>query len=276
MVCSQILVGWRSSLLRNLFTSLFRNSKSYLDLKFLESIQTEPLSQTCYVIWYYFEKNKKIQLKYLNEPFRYIFRFDNKYHISGTDIWRAENQIKWFKTNLVIQFNDKNLWDDIRIKFTNFRSLETNKKTDIYNTYFTYCLSKDTFKKSVKSYNSVVQIPNKIIYLPKRYRHLKGGVAYGYLKDNEIISFAAAPHILNKKSFSYAIIRGMETRLVERRQGFAYETISKLCEALFNEVNINSIFLWVEENNLAAIYLYEKLGFLKDSVIYATYCDLHA
>ncbi|WP_455140883.1 GNAT family N-acetyltransferase [Candidatus Hodarchaeum mangrovi] len=261
-------------MLRNLFTSLFKNSESKLDLKFLENIQTEPLSQTCYVIWYYFEKSKNIQLKYLNEPFRYIFRFDNKYHISGTDIWEMESQIKWFKTNIVIQFNDKDLWDDIRAKFTNFRSLETNKNVDIFNTYFTYFLSNDRFKKSKQNYNSVVQIPNKTIYLPKRYRHLKGGLAYGYMKDKEIISFAAAPHILIKVPFSYAIIRGIETRLVERRQGFAYETMSKLCEALFNEVKINCIYLWVEENNLAAIYLYEKLGFLKDSVIYATYCDL--
>ena len=261
-------------MLRNLFTSLFKSSKSIIDLKFLENIQKEPLSQTCYLIWYYFEKNKNIQLKYLNEPFRYIFRFDNKYHISGTNIWKIKNQIRWFKTNLVIQFNNKTLWDDIQDRFTNFRSLETNKKTDIYNIYFTYKLTRDYFKKSPQHNNSVINIPNKTIYLPKRYRHLKGGLAYGYLKENKIISFAAAPHILLKIPFSYAIIRGIETRLVERRQGFAYDTMSKLCEALFNEVNVNFIYLWVEENNLPAIYLYEKLGFLKDSVMYAIYCDL--
>ncbi|UCG04343.1 MAG: GNAT family N-acetyltransferase [Candidatus Heimdallarchaeota archaeon] len=97
---------------------------------------------------------------------------------------------------------------------------------------------------------------------------------FGLIKDNQIVCFAAAPYILTEKSFSFAIIRSVETKFLKRRQGFALKTVGLLCKELFSRFNVSNIFLWVEEKNLAARNLYQNLGFLKESKISLTYCDL--
>lgn len=189
-------------------------------------------------------------------------------------MWDLFEKIRWFKTNNVLLFSDPNLWEKIQSKFGNFRSLETNEKSDKYNTYSTYKLSIETFAPKWKKSTAIIRLPDENFSLPKRYRHLDDGISYGYIENNEVISFAAAPHILQKGKRSFAIIRGIETKLLERKQGYSEMTVTKLCQHLLAELLIKRIFLWVEETNQPAINLYEKLGFIKDKTIYATFCDL--
>ena len=77
-----------------------------------------------------------------------------------------------------------------------------------------------------------------------------------------------------KGEISFAIIRGIETKLLERKQGYSTMTVTKLCQHLLADLLIRRIFLWVEESNRPAISLYENLGFIKDKTIFATFCDL--
>ena len=80
-------------------------------------------------------------------------------------------------------------------------------------------------------------------------------------------------HIFQQKKFSYAILRGIETKILERQQGFSYKTMTRLCQELLTDLLIKRLILWVDKDNTAAKTLYEKLGFIRDSEIYATYCD---
>ncbi|MHA1974609.1 MAG: GNAT family N-acetyltransferase, partial [Candidatus Hodarchaeales archaeon] len=168
---------------------------------------------------------------------------------------------------------NSSLWSKIQDLFCNFRSIETNETSDIYNTYITYRLTEETFRPKQTHNPSIVKLPTTDIPIPKRYRHLQGGLTYGYIKDSKVVSFSAAPHIANDAQNSFAILRGIETRELEKRQGFAYETLSKLIKELFTITKVHEVFLWVEKDNIAAKNLYLKMGFIQESEIFVTYCN---
>ena len=236
----------------------------------------KPLSQTCYIQWFLLTKPHLINVKLLENPLSFIFHYENKYYISGVDAWKLKDKIRWFKTNNVIFFTNKHYWTDIQEKFINFRSLETNDPIDTFNSYTTYKLTVETFNPKWSNLSSLIKFPNDKLAVPKRYRHLDihGGLAYGYLKNNEIVSFAAAPHIYQSENLSFAIIRGIETKLLERKQGYSYTTLTKLCQELLANMLIKELYLWAEDSNESAISLYEKIGFKVDNKIFATFCDV--
>ena len=263
-------------MVRERLTKLFKHRKVVDPILFQKTLYKLPLSQTCYIMWYLLKKPQIITIRTDEHNLSFIFHYENKYFLSGPDVWEIEEGIRWFNTNNVLFFNDERQWPKIQKKFTNFRSLETNNETDTYNSYTTYKLIVETFNPKWTQLSSIIKFPNDKVAPPKRYRHLDihGGLAYGYLKNNEIVSFAAAPHIYQDESISFAIIRGIETKLLERKQGYSNSTLTKLCQELLSNQLIKELFLWVEDSNEPAINLYEKMGFVQDSRIFATFCDL--
>jgi hypothetical protein len=240
---------------------------------FIEHLQSQPLSIISYILWYHYKQQEHTQLAFRLNPFLYIHRFENKYTLYGKDVWKLKRKIRWFKTNLVLMFNQEEMWSDLNKRFTNFRSLETNQPTDFFNVYITLSFSKDSFTVLDYIDERIIELPTQKHPLPKRYRPISSGLNYGLIKNGEVVSFAAAPHILIQSIFSFAILRGIETKLLERRQGYALQTVGVLCNELFSRYKLTNIFLWVEDTNKAALNLYEKLGFKKEAIIYATYCD---
>jgi hypothetical protein len=210
---------------------------------FQKLLSKKPLSQTCYIQWFLLKKPHLVTVKHLKNPLSFIFHYENKYFLSGVDVWKLKDRIRWFNTNNVIFFTNESLWPDIQKRFTNFRSLETNIQTDTFNSYTTYKMSIKTFNPSWSNRSSLIKFPNDKITVPKRYLHLDihGGLAYGYLKKNEIVSFAAAPHIHQSNDLSFAIIRGIETKLLERKQGYSNTTLSKLCQELLANMLIKDL-----------------------------------
>ncbi|MHA2227018.1 MAG: GNAT family N-acetyltransferase [Candidatus Hodarchaeales archaeon] len=183
------------------------------------------------------------------------------------------DKIKWFETNLVLMF-EKERWTEITHHFHNFRSLETNKSTQTYDTYLTLHLTRQKFVFLDSIDEQIIELPSPQYPLPKRYRPLSGGLAFGFLKNNNVTCFAAAPHILKQEPFSYAILRGIETQSLDRRRGYAQKTVQVLCNEVFKRFDISDIFCWVEEKNRAARNLYKKIGFYEDGKIHSIYCDL--
>lgn len=254
----------------------FFYSKKNVDYNsFQKLLLKKPLSQTCYIQWFLLKKPHIVTVKLQKKPLSFIFHYENKYFLSGIDVWKLKDRIRWFKANNVIFFTNKYQWPAIQEKFTNFRSLETNSSTDTYNSYSTYKMSIKTFNPNWSNLSSLVKFPSDKATVPKRYRHLDihGGLAYGYLKNNEVVSFAAAPYIYQSEDLSFAIIRGIETKLLERKQGYSNSTLSKLCQELLANKLVKELFLWVEDSNESAINLYEKIGFIKDDKVFATFCD---
>lgn len=238
-----------------------------------EIIQHQPLSVISYILYHHQNQRDKIEFDFSSNPFSYVYRFDNKYHLYGENIWQLSNKLRWFKDNIVLTFQDKTLWNEIINRFVNFRSLDTNKPVNTYDTYITYFLTQENFSSDNLSPNSILQIPSTVHPLPKRLRHLTEGLNFGLIKKGKIISFAAAPYIVTQEDFSFAILRGVETDFTERRKGYAQATTSKLCKELFTNYKIKQIFIWVEEDNQAAKKMYRKLGFQEESRVFTTYCD---
>ena len=56
-----------------------------------------------------------------------------------------------------------------------------------------------------------------------------------------------------------------------RNRGFGYDLSSKICEIIF-EKGIEKCILWVEENNIHAVKIYEKLGFKTKNKVRSNYC----
>ncbi|MFW9902908.1 MAG: GNAT family N-acetyltransferase [Candidatus Thorarchaeota archaeon] len=239
----------------------------------MEQLKKRPLSLTCYILWFIHQKPENTDLAFTTNPFSYIFRYENKYHITGKNFWQFNKHIRWFKTNLVLIF-EKHRWEEIKLRFSNFRNLNTNKPTDTYDTYLTLKLKKDNLAYTEPIDDVIIQIPSPNHPLPKRYRPYNGGLNFGFFKKNQMVCFAAAPHILTDFPFSFAIIRGVETEFLKRRQGYALNTVGLLCKELFSRYHLNNIFLWVEERNLAARNLYQKIGFSEEIKFALTYCDL--
>ncbi len=237
-------------------------------------VQSQSLSVISYILWYHHYKRESIDFSYSLDPFSYIYRYENKYCLFGENFWELGKNIRWFKDNIILIFQNKNIWNEIVEKFRNFRSLETNKSTHTFNTYITFYLTKDAFSFINSKSELIVKIPSEKYPIPKRYRHLKDGLNFGLIKNNKIASFASAPHIMTGYTTSFAVLRGVETNMLERGQGYAQVIVSKLCKELFTKFEIKNIFLWVEEINFAAIKMYNNLGFKEDVKIYTTYCDL--
>jgi hypothetical protein len=237
-------------------------------------VQSQSLSIISYILWYHHYQRETIEFSYSVDPFSYVYRYDNKYNLFGENIWELKKDIRWFKDNIVLIFQNKNIWNEIVEKFDNFRSLETNQPTQTFNTYITFRLTQDSFSSIDSKTELIVKIPSEKYPILKRYRHLQDCLNFGLIKNDKIASFASAPHIMTQNESSFAILRGIETNMLERRQGYAQVTVSKLCKKLFSKYEVKDIFLWVEEVNFAAIRMYNNLGFKEDAKIYSTYCDL--
>ncbi|MFW9778318.1 MAG: GNAT family N-acetyltransferase [Candidatus Heimdallarchaeota archaeon] len=256
------------------------SKKGQLFLELLLSHPSDyPLHISNYLIWYCVNAPDLIDLIFLKDPFDWIFRYENKYHFSistTTNLKPLMDQLPWFKTNLVLIFERSDFWPDLVEFFTNFRSLEANEPIDSFNTYNILLLTRKTFNFPVRDNPDIIQLPDHS--LPKRYRHLRGGINFGMWKENKIVSFAAAPHILQRSihgsDYSFALLRGIETQILERRQGYAEMTVKTLCNELFFRYNVKKIFIWVERRNLPAVSMYNKLGFMHVGEVFATYCDL--
>lgn len=259
--------------MKRVSSKIFRKVETNNQL-FLKNLQQFPLSVISYIIWYYFNEKETTQFAYKTNPFEFIFRYENKYTLNDLEFWKSNYNIRWFQTNLVLTFYQKKMWSEIRNRFTNFRDLESNKPTDSFNTYQTLRLKKTDVDIILDNNESIIKLPSLEYTIPKRYRPVSGGICFGYIKDKKIVSFAAAPHILNDKAHSFAILRGIETKLLERRHGYAIQTVHHLCQELFNKHNLNSIVLWVENSNEAAKEMYFKLGFKEEAKVFGTYCDL--
>jgi predicted GNAT family acetyltransferase len=81
--------------------------------------------------------------------------------------------------------------------------------------------------------------------------------------DNELISCVPAPHLyLGGKAPRFAILRGIWTDPRYRNRGFASQALGKICDELFDHLNLENIYLWVERDNAIAQQIYTKMGFI--------------
>ena len=190
------------------------------------------------------------------------FRFSYDLH---TTLFGPPNQelLERYKPNgkIVLSFDPE--WLELVEKyFTDFELMDKSAKSKLMNTFLCMELRKDDFN-SKDTYLASVLSENQAHKLNFKQRILfsnSDGGGVGILKEDEIISVAFTPHIVQNYDFSFAIIRGVWVSPEHRNKGYGFDVSAKMCEVLF-ERDIETITLWVEESNLPAIHIYEKMGF---------------
>ncbi len=148
-------------------------------------LKHQPLSVISYILWFHLTRREQIEFNFSLNPFSYIYRYENKYNLVGDNFWDLKKEIRWFKENITLIFHDKGYWNTIVNLFEDFRSLETNDPSQIYDTYLTYTLTRDQLSSVESDSTVIVELPSKKYPLPKRYRPLEGGVNFGLIKGDE-------------------------------------------------------------------------------------------
>jgi len=98
-----------------------------------------------------------------------------------------------------------------------------------------------------------------------RTADLLKGLAYGLYENGQLVSFAAAPEMLE----DLAIIRGVYTAPNLRGKGYATSVCSALVRRLLEKGM--EVILYVAKDNTPAIKVYRKLGFRETGHIFLTF-----
>ncbi|MHA1734110.1 MAG: GNAT family N-acetyltransferase [Promethearchaeota archaeon] len=112
------------------------------------------------------------------------------------------------------------------------------------------------------------------VRVQKIYR--QEGLSYILTDHGEVACVVPVPYILVDGDYSFAVVRGLETKPSFRRRGYARATLETALVDLFHgpppSPRVDRVFLWVEVDNLPAVKLYEGLGFRVDGNWVGTTC----
>ncbi|MBA7602443.1 putative ribosomal N-acetyltransferase YdaF [subsurface metagenome] len=141
--------------------------------------------------------------------------------------------------------------DKIIIRILETRDLENLRKlrNDFLNTsqYLTYPLPINE-KNQLSWFESISKSPDKIYFVI----------------ENEKNQFLGIIRADEWDKINQSIRTGMDLAPEFRSKGLAYKTYLIFIEYLFNNININRIWLEVLDFNKYAISLYKKIGFIEE------------
>ncbi|KKK56553.1 hypothetical protein LCGC14_3063360, partial [marine sediment metagenome] len=89
----------------------------------------------------------------------------------------------------------------------------------------------------------------------------KDGIVYGSIENNELVSIAPIPFIIEMQQLSYAFMEGVWTKEDLRGNGYATGSVRSILNFLFTRKAIRTVFCWVDEKNEPAMKLFERIGF---------------
>ena len=161
----------------------------------------------------------------------------------------------------------------VRECFTNFELMDKSAKGQEMNTFLGMELNRETFNAK-STYEAQVlgeEISHKLNFKQRILFSNSEGGGVGIIRNGEIVGVAFAPHVLSNEDFSFAIIRGVWVSKDNRNKGYGYDVSAKMCEELFAK-GIETVTLWVEETNIPAVKVYEKMGFVTVDRVFGTDC----
>ena len=160
----------------------------------------------------------------------------------------------------------------IRSNFTDFIPMDKSVKNKDMNTFLCMELKKENFTpKEEYISRELHKKEEKLLGIKRRILFSQGLGGVGIVEKNELIGCAFAPHFVLNNKFSFAIIRAVWVNKSHRNKGLGLDLSSHICNKIFN-TGINLVSLWVEETNLPAVKIYEKLGFKTIEKVFGTDC----
>ena len=132
--------------------------------------------------------------------------------------------------------------------------LRNFKKSDNFNNYFE--MIRKQSKNNLAVDHSATQ-KKDIFFKIKNYEGILMAI---FLKDKKHNIGTIGISAINNKNLSCNIGILLHDNFLGK--GYAYESMARAIDYCHLKLNINIIYLFVKKNNLDAIKLYEKLGFL--------------
>ncbi len=235
------------------------------DIQYFLEIAKKDLAKYCFMVWDYFYTPDIFQAEVIGSTLRCTYGHHNLIHgkINPDIFLNIDNRGE------VVISTDLEWIPSIKEHFTDLKQLDASGDESSFNTFLCMELSKKDFQVKKKYLSRKLTQDDQELVSMNRKIHMNSGVGgVGILENESIVACGFAPHVVMNENFSFAIIRDVWTRPSYRGKGYGYDVSSKICEIAFEE-GVEKIFLWVEENNKAAVHIYEKIGFITASKAYS-------
>ena len=232
-------------------------------------VSEKRLARLAYTVWDIIKHPKSVNFYNLGSSFRF------SYDLHTTLFGEPNNEILERynpKGEISLSFDLKWL-QLVKDYFSHFKVMDKSAENQDMNKFLcmelaeSNFISKDTCESQKISENTAELLSFKQRML---YSNSDGGGVI-ITKNGKIIAVAFAPHIIKNERFSFAIIRGVWVSKEHRNKGYGYDVSTKICQELFLK-NIDKITLWVEETNIPAVKIYEKMGFKTMDKVFGTDC----
>ncbi len=235
------------------------------NIQYFLKIAIRDLAKYCFMVWDYYYMSDIFQVETIGSTLRCTYGQHNL--ISGKinpDIFMNIDD----RGEVVISA-DLEWMPSIVEHFTDIKQLDSSWDENTYNSFLCMELSKKDFQTKDEHLSRKLNQEDQKLVSMNRKIHMKSGVGgAGIVENGSLVACGFAPHVVINESFSFAIVRDVWTRPSYRGKGFGYDISSKICSIAFEE-GVEKIFLWVEENNKAAVRIYEKIGFITANKAYS-------
>jgi len=239
-------------------------TQSKKEIKFFLKIAEANLARYCFLIWDFFTFPEYVYFDQIENTLRSTYEQHTfLYGPPKKQILENFNP----EGEVVLSF-DVDWIPYIENYFTDFNLLVEIEEETKYNTFLCMQLNENQFRLKEDHISSEIteDIRRKMHY--KRQMHLSRGFGgVGIFENDILLGCGFAPHVVQNKDFSFAIVRDIWVKPESRNKGYGYDLSSKICEISFKK-GVKTVFLWVEERNFPAVRIYKKLGFqTKDKAI---------
>ena len=227
------------------------------NIQYFLEIAKKDLAKYCFMVWDYFYTPNIFQVEVIGSTLRCTYGHHNL--INGKINPDIFSNIE--DRGEVVISADLEWMPSIEEHFTDLKQLDSSGDENTFNSFLCMELSKKDFKSKEKHLSKKLNQDDQKLVSMNQKIHMNSGVGgVGIIENGLLVACGFAPHVVKNESFSFAIVRDVWTRPSYRGKGFGYDVSSRICDVAFEE-GVERIFLWVEENNKAAVHIYEKIGF---------------
>ena len=230
----------------------------------------ENLGYFCFMVWDYYKFPEFFDLKIVNDTLRCNYEKYTLFHGKPNKII-----FEGYKPKGELFLSFKPDWFTlIKDKFYDFELVVEINEEDKFNKFLCMELLEENFHSKEQYQSKKLARENlDVLNIKRRIHQSRGFGGVAIIIDNSLLGCAFASQVVQEQPFSFAAIRDVWVHPTCRNQGLGSDLTSHISKIIFNQ-QIERIFLWVEERNIPAVRLYEKLGFTTVDSFFSTVCKI--
>lgn len=247
----------------------------------LEYVTENLSSKYCFVLYDLLEELKECTTDGIkSNPPSFSFNYKNHYLFVGKNALKYLKHLPKYEKRVFVSFEPE-IFPQVKQYFKNF-VISDKVGEGNFNKFFTLSCNKEEFYSKItnqtftKKEVSLLKTDDWSKNVPNYVKTFldDDSIMFGIKKQDKIVAVAPAPNIyIGNKVTNFAIIRGVWTSPEYRNKSYSTIVLKTLCKYLFEKKGIKNIYLWVEQNNPAALRVYQKIGFKIDDQWYGALCE---